>query len=42
MVRHREIETKQGDDGADQPIGLAQRQADTDRTVSAVAIAKPE
>ena len=28
VVRHREIETKQGDDGADEPLGLAWRQAE--------------
>ncbi len=27
MVRHREIETEQRDDGADQPFSLPQRQA---------------
>lgn len=27
VVRHREIETEQGDDGADQPFGLPQGQA---------------
>ena len=28
MVRHGEIEAEQGDDGADQPFGLPQRQAE--------------
>ena len=28
VVRHREIEAEQGDDGADQPFGLTQRQAE--------------
>ena len=28
VVRHREIETEQGDNGADQPFGLPQRQAE--------------
>ena len=28
MVRHREIEVEQLQDGADQPLGLAQRQAE--------------
>ena len=28
MVRHREIEAEQLQDGADQPLGLAQRQAE--------------
>ena len=28
VVRHREIETEQLQDGADQPLGLAQRQAE--------------
>ena len=42
MVWHREIETEQGDDGADQPFGLPQRQRNTALNVSAVAIARPE
>jgi hypothetical protein len=28
VVRHREIETEQADEGADQPLGLAQGQAE--------------
>jgi hypothetical protein len=28
MIRHGEIETEQCDDGADQPLGLRQRQAE--------------
>jgi len=28
VVRHREIETEQGDNGADQPFGLAQSKAE--------------
>jgi hypothetical protein len=42
VVGNGEIKTEQADDRADQPLGLAQRQADMERRVSAVMIAKAE
>jgi hypothetical protein len=43
VVRHREVEPEQLQDGVDEALGLAQRQAaNTARSVKAVAIAKSE
>ena len=43
MVRHGKLEAEQVEDGADQPFGLAQRQAEHGaRSVSAVRIARGE
>jgi hypothetical protein len=39
VVRHGEVKAEQGNNGADQPLGLPQCRADTDFSVSAVAIA---
>ena len=42
MVRHGKLEAEQLKDGADQALGLAQRQAEQVRSVSAVRIARGE
>jgi hypothetical protein len=43
MVRHTQRQAEQADDGADQALGLAVREAEnTARSVSAVRIAKAE
>jgi len=42
MVRHREIKSKQSNDGADQPLGLPQCQPNTRPIVKAVLIASAE
>ncbi len=42
MVRNGEIKPEQADDGADQALGLAQRQAEHGTSVRAVRIASAE
>ena len=42
VVRHRKIAAEQGGDGADQSFGCRRAKRNTDRSVSAVAIARPE
>jgi hypothetical protein len=42
MVKHGQIETEQVENGADQPLDLAQGRRNTARNVSAVVMARAE